>query len=75
MSGRDGWWNRNERHGDPNSQGPGGIPWLVWVALGVFLVAAIIFAATGGDERPGPMDPEHSRPTPPAVIMPLNSWS
>lgn len=72
---RDGWWNRNERHGDPNSDGPGGIPWYVWLGIAAVAIYALYVAFSAGDERPGPADPDNSRPTRPAVIMPVNSWS
>lgn len=70
MSSPDGWWNRNE--GKP--EGPGGIPWWVWVALGLVMLYAL-YVALSGDDREGPGDPERSLPTRPAVIMPVNSWS
>lgn len=77
MSGMpDGWWNRNDRNRDhPNSEGPGGIPCLVWIGLALVAAFAAYVALTGDDERPGPMDPDNSRPSRPAVIMPVNSWS
>ena len=76
MSGMpNGWWNRNERNGDPNSSGPGGIPWPVWLAIAAVVVYGLYVAFSGDDQRPGPMEPDNSRPTRPAVIMPVNSWS
>lgn len=72
----DGWWNRNEdRSEHPNSNGPGGIPWLVWFVLAAVVVFALYVAFSSDDQRPGPLDPDSTQPTRPAVIMPVNSWS
>jgi hypothetical protein len=71
----DGWWNRNNRNSEnPNTSGPGGIPCLVWIVILILVGYALYVAATSDDQRPGPLDPD-SAPTPPAVIMPVNSWS
>lgn len=71
----DGWWNRNDNPDRPNNDGPGGIPWLVWIALAFLVVAVVVYAATRSGELPGPLDPDTPAPTAPAVIMPVNSWS
>jgi hypothetical protein len=70
MSTNNGWWNRNE--GKPN--GPA-VSWLVWIAIAAVILYGLYVSATGGNDQPGPDDPQHSLPARPAMIMPVNSWS